>query len=168
VRSPNERAVRPDDAYPRVVRGSDNASMSWTEFADRYRATETALQAYVDGLPLWVNVWRGWMFLVFTAAIVFVIWKPEARWLAVTMVVSLFAYNLVSMFSGVGRFPSIAFVIGWSPLAVYLWRRRRQLPRHGWFDTVYWCWVTLAVATLAVSLAFDTYNVAYSLIRGVP
>ena len=43
--------------------------------------------------------------------IVFVIWKREARWLALTMIVSLFAYNLVSMASGVGRFPSIAFVV---------------------------------------------------------
>lgn len=142
--------------------------MSWTEFAARYRATEAALQAYVEGLPLWVNVWRGWMFLVFTAAILFVVWKVEARWLAVTMVVSLFAYNVVSMFSGVGRFPSIAFVIAWSPLAVYLWRRRRQLQKQGWFDTVYWWWLTLALGTLLVSIAFDTYNVAYALIRGVP
>src|SRR5215471_10046731 len=142
--------------------------MSWTDLLTRYRSTETAMQAYVDGLPLWVNIWRGWMFVVFTAAIVFVIWRVEARWLAVTMVVSLFAYNVVAMLTGVGRFPSIAFLVLWSPLAIYLWRRRRHLEALGRFDTLYRWWVTVATATLLVSLGFDTYNVAYSLIRGVP
>jgi hypothetical protein len=142
--------------------------MGWVEFVDRYRATETQLEAYVAGLPLWVNIWRGWMFLIFTAAIVFVLWKREARWLAVTMVVSLFAYNMVAMFSGVGRFPSIAFVALWSPLALYLARRRRQLSSTSRFDRVYCWWVATALATLVVSLAFDTYNVAYSVIMRVP
>jgi hypothetical protein len=142
--------------------------MSWGDLLARYHATENELQAYVAGLPVWVNVWRGWMFFIFTCAIVFVIWKPEARWLALTMVVSLFAYNVVAMLSGVGRFPSIAFVLLWLPLAIYLARRRASLASGGRFDQVYAWWVHLVLATLIVSLAFDTYNVAYSLVLGVP
>jgi hypothetical protein len=142
--------------------------MSWTEFVERYRATEAELQAYVERLPVWVNVWRGWMFFIFTAAIVFVLWKREARWVAVTMVASVLAYNLVAMVSGVGRFPSIAFVVLWSPLAVYLAGRRPHLSAASRFDRVYLWWVTAALATLVVSLMFDTYNVAYSFVKGVP
>ena len=142
--------------------------MRWADFLVRYRATEADLNAYVSRLPLWVNVWRGWMFFIFTLAVVFVIPKREARWLALTMVVSIFAYNLVSMVSGVGRFPSIGFLVFWSPLAVYFARRRSQLPSQRTFDRLYRCWFTAALATLCVSLAFDTYNVAYSLIAGVP
>ena len=142
--------------------------MSWTQFFARYRATEADLETYVNSLPLWVNVWRGWMFLVFTAAVVFVVWKQEARWLALTMVVSLVAYNVVAMFSGVGRFPSIAFVVCWSPLAVYLARRRARLPAAGPFDRLYRRWVAMALTTLVVSLAFDVYNVAFSVLRHVP
>ncbi len=88
--------------------------MTWADFLVRYRETEAALNVYVSHLPLWVNVWRGWMFFIFTLAVVFVIPKREARWLALTMMVSIFAYNLVSMLSGVGRFPSIAFVLFWT------------------------------------------------------
>ena len=142
--------------------------MAWIGLLDRYQATESQLQTYVAGLPLWVNVWRGWMFFIFTAAIVFVIWKVEARWLAATMVVSLFAYNVVAMFSGVGRFPSIAFVALWSPLALYFARRRRQLTVASGFDRAYSWWLTTALGTLVVSLAFDTYNVVYSLLMRVP
>lgn len=142
--------------------------MSWSEFLQRYRATEADLQAYVEGLPVWVNVWRGWMFSIFTAAIVFVVWKREARWLAVTMIASLLAYNLVAMFSGVGRFSSIALVLFWAPLAIYLARRRSRLESTGRFDRVYSWWVTACLITLVISLAFDSYNVAYSLITGVP
>ena len=36
------------------------------------------------------------------------------------------------------------------------------------FDRVYAGWVAIALATLVVSLAFDTYNVGYSLLRKVP
>ena len=142
--------------------------MNWAEFLARYRATERAMRAYVHALPVWVNVWRGWMFLIFTCAIVFVLWKREARWLAVTMVVSLFAYNVVAMVSGVGRFPSITFLALWSPLAVYMARRRAHLPAQRTFDRLYRWWMTLALITLVVSLCFDTYNVAYSFIVGVP
>ena len=142
--------------------------MGWAQFLERYRATEAALDVYVSHLPVWVNVWRGWMFFIFTFAVVFVAWKPEARWLAATMVVSLFAYNLVTMFSGVGRFPSIAFLAFWSPLAVYFARRRTQVPAERAFDRIYRWWFMAALATLCVSLGFDTYNVAYSLITGAP
>ena len=142
--------------------------MGWSEFVERHQATELALQAYVAGLPLWVNVWRGWMFFIFTASVVFLPWKPEARWLAVVMVVSIVAYNLVSSASGVGRFPSIAFVLLWSPLAVYLARRRPRLQPSRPFDRLYSWWYMTTVATLVISLAFDTYNVAYSFIANVP
>lgn len=142
--------------------------MSWAEFVERYQAAELEGQAYVADLPLWVNVWRGWMYFVFTAAIVFLIWKREARWLAATMVVSIVAYNLVTMAAGAGRFPSIAFVVLWTPLAAYFGLRRPGLPRESRFDDAYRAWFTAAYATLVVSLAFDVYNVTYSLTAGVP
>ena len=139
--------------------------MDWAELWQRYRATEAELQTYVSGLPLWVNVWRGWMFAVFGAALLFVPWRSEARWVALTMVVSLFAYNAVAMASGVGRFPSVAFLAFWTPLALHLARRRSALPAVTRFDRVYAGWVAIALATLVVSLAFDTYNVGYSLLN---
>jgi branched-subunit amino acid transport protein AzlD len=143
-------------------------AMTFAELGARYQETSSQTAAYVAGLPLWVNVWRGWMFLVFAAGALFVFWRREARWLALAMVVSLVAYNLVAMVSGVGRFPSIAFVALWSPLAVYLVRRRSGLPRERPLDRAYARWVDVTAATLVVSLAFDVYNVAYSLVRGVP
>jgi hypothetical protein len=144
------------------------AAMDWAGLWQRYLATEAELQAYVTTLPVWVNVWRAWMFAVFGAAVVFVLWKSEARWLALTMVVSIFAYNVVAMLSGVGRFPSVAFLVFWTPLAVHLARRRRALASATRFDRLYSGWIATALATLAVSLTFDAYNVAYSFWAGVP
>ncbi|HZR81552.1 MAG TPA: hypothetical protein VFD92_10690 [Candidatus Binatia bacterium] len=142
--------------------------MTASNFLERYRETSDRIDAYVAGLPLWVNVWRAWMFLVFAAAIVFVLRRREARWVALTMVVSIVAYDLVAMATGVGRFPSIAFVVLWTPLAVFLARRRPHLPVERTSDRVYARWLDAALATLVVSLAFDVYNVAYSVVRGVP
>ncbi len=87
---------------------------------------------------------------------------------ALTMVVSLFCYNVVAMFSGVGRFPSIALVVFWAPLAVYLARRRPKLSSTSRFDRFYRGWVGASLVTLVISVTFDTYNVAYALIAGVP
>jgi hypothetical protein len=162
---PRARSVR---EVPEPGRRGVCEAARLSDFFARYRETEAALQAYVETLPLWVNVWRGWMFLVFTLGIVFVWSKVEARWLAVTMVVSIVGYNLVAMQSGVGRFPSIAFVALWSPLALYLWRRRPGLARATRFDRLYAHWLDAALATLAVSLGFDVYNVALSVATGVP
>lgn len=139
-----------------------------SDFLARYQAMAAEMQRYIDGLPLWVNVWRSWMFLLFGASLLFVAWKREARWLAATMVVSLVGYNAVSLLSGVGRFPSIAFVALWTPLLAYCARRFGQLGRAGAFDRIYRYWMGGVVGTLSVSLAFDVYNVLYSLVRGVP
>ena len=141
--------------------------MSIAEFLTRYGETERALQAYVSALPLWVNVWRGWMFFVFTLGIVFVIGRVEARWLAVAMIASLFGFNVVAMFHGVGRFPSIAFVLLWTPLAVYFTRRRGRPQGDRRFDQFYRIWLDTVTATLWISVGFDVYNVLYALIRGV-
>src|SRR5262249_58467614 len=122
-----------DRERPRGDRGAA-ARMS---FGERYAQTGAQIQAYVAGLPVWVNVWRGWMFLVFTLAVVFAVRSREARWLGVTMIVSLFAYNVASMAFGVGRFPSIAFLVFWTPLAIYLARRRPALARDSVLDRVY-------------------------------
>lgn len=142
--------------------------MNWAGFAEQYQATELALQAYVEGLPLWVNVWRGWMFLIFTLALGFVWWKREARWVMAVMLISIFGYNGVAMAHGVGRFPSIAFVLTWTPLAIYLGGRWPRLAASGRMDRAYRTWFALVLGTLAISIAFDVYNVAYSLIVGVP
>ncbi len=141
--------------------------MSGTEFIAHYGETERALQAYVATLPLWVNIWRGWMFFVFTLGIVFVIPKVEARWMAVAMILSILGYNVVAMFYGVGRFPSIAFVLLWTPLALYFTQRRRRPQRKRRFDQAYRVWLDAVTATLWISIAFDLYNVLYALIRGV-
>jgi hypothetical protein len=141
--------------------------MSVAESLTRYDETERALQAYVSALPLWINVWRGWMFFVFTLGIVFVIGRVEARSMAVTMIASLFGFNLVAMFHGVGRFPSIAFVLLWTPLAVYFTRRRGRPQGDRRFDRLYRIWLDAVTLTLWISIGFDVYNVLYTLIRGV-
>jgi hypothetical protein len=64
-----------------------------TELLARYQATAAEMQRYVDGLPPWVNVWRGWMFLLFTAALLFVV-----------------AYALVVLWIGFGILRSGAFM----------------------------------------------------------
>lgn len=138
--------------------------MNLAGFFARYAATEVELQAYAASLPLWVNVWRGWMFLVFGLGILFVFHKVEARWLALTMVVSIFAYNLVAMAVGVGRLPSVAFLLFWSPLALYLLRRRAMPVAEGRFDRAYAVWLRVTIVTLLISLAFDVYNVVYALV----
>jgi hypothetical protein len=137
------------------------------EFFARYRQNEVALQAYALTLPLWVNIWRAWMFTIFPLGIVFIFRKVEPRWMAAAMIPSIVAYNVVAMLHGVGRFPSIAFVIAWGALLIYFLRRREQQHGSGWFERAFALWFRAATVTLCISVAFDIYNVFYALIRGV-
>jgi hypothetical protein len=137
------------------------------EFFTRYREHEAATQAYVETLPLWVNIWRAWMFTIFPLGIVFAFHRVEPRWMAAAMIPSLFAYNVIAMEHGIGRFPSIAFVIFWGALLIYFLRRRGQDFGGSRFDRAYSLRFHAATITLCVSVAFDLYNVLYSLLRGV-
>lgn len=102
--------------------------------------------------PAWVAAWVAFMGAVFMLAIPFAFSRVEARW---TLVAMAFTFpSMIALYSIVGyvRLLGLIHVIFWTPLAIYLWRRRGEWgSREHLADK----WILLLFATILLSLAFD-------------
>lgn len=106
--------------------------------------------------PTWVIVWVAFMGIVFLLAIPFSLSRVEARRALVAMALAfpgmLALYHVVGMV----RLLGVVHVVLWTPLAVYLWRRRSHWRVR---ETLAGKWTALLFATIFVSLAFDYTDV---------
>ena len=103
--------------------------------------------------PLWLQVWIAWLFLVNGASVLF-LRRSEARWVLAAWLASLFTMDRLHLEFGYTRILGVAHLVWWTPLVVYLFRRRAAFGEGafgGWAR-----WLTL---TNAISLAIDGVNV---------
>ena len=104
--------------------------------------------------PLWLQAWIAWMGLVNFTAVLF-LRRVEARWaLAAFAGAGIFMSILVEL-NGFNRLLGLGHVVFWTPLVVYLARRRWHLERDGTFSR----WVTVLLATNTLSLVVDYVDV---------
>lgn len=104
---------------------------------------------------LWLQVWVGWMGFVNLSAIIF-IRRIEARWVFVAMLVAFPLMNVLHAQFGYQRILGLAHVIGWTPLLVYLWLRRK----HWDLSRLSGKWIMAVFVTDLVSLVIDYVDVA--------
>lgn len=124
-----------------------------------YESLEAALsaqQTYVAALPQWVHMWMGWMEFTFLSSFWFLLARVEARWVLATAVATFFGSLLVGYLFGWSDLWGAVHIVLWTPLLVYLWRRRPPLSQGSGFAV----WVHLLMATIVISLAFDIVDVA--------
>lgn len=105
--------------------------------------------------PLWLQAWILWMVLVNTASVVFVR-RDEARWVLTCWLGNVLTMSALFAQVGYVRLLGLAHVVWWTPLVVYLWRRRGSFPGA----TPFGVWVRLLLATNAASLVIDYADVA--------
>jgi hypothetical protein len=103
--------------------------------------------------PFWLQVWIFWLLFVNGASILF-LRRAEARW-----VLLAFAANAVTMgrlFEAFGytRILGLSHVIWWTPLVIYLFRRR-----SGFGEGAFGGWARWLLLTNAISLAIDYVDV---------
>lgn len=115
--------------------------------------------------PLWLQAWVYWLMIANTAAILFVIQRPEARWilaawLANVMIIMPAFYETF----GYTRILGVAHIIVWAPLLVYLWDRRER------FDTATWAgrYLWVLFATNLASVVIDYVDLARYLSGDTP
>jgi hypothetical protein len=104
--------------------------------------------------PFWLQAWIYWMIFMNSASLLFVR-RVEARWVLLAWIASLVTMNQLFAAYGYTRILGLAHVIFWSPLVVYLFRRR---PRFG--EGAFGGWARWLLATNAISLAIDYVDVA--------
>lgn len=116
-----------------------------------------AWQADVARQPQWVQHWLDIMVIVLGGfSLVFSFVRVEARWVLAGFLLG--AATLLGLYSQIGysRLLGLAHVIFWTPVLIYLLRRRAQWRVK---ETLSGKWIVLAVMILTISLAFDYTDV---------
>lgn len=119
-----------------------------------------ALQAFSADLqtaPQWVQLWVSWMTLVMALAFVFAFFRKEARVAALVIVLTIPA--MVGLHAAIGfvRLLGVVHVVLWTPLMIYLWRRRAHWRVK---DTIAGKYLLVLFVTMMISLVFDYADVA--------
>lgn len=115
------------------------------------------LQAGIDASPLWIQIWVQFMgFVAFILAAVFSFMRVEARWTLAAGLSALVFMLILITFLGYGRHLGLGHVLFWTPLAIYLWKRRPHWNVGGSWSGK---WIAVLFVTIAVSLVFDYVDV---------
>jgi len=106
--------------------------------------------------PLWLQLWVGWLVVANLSAVIFLVKSVEARW-----VLGLFIVNALFMewlYTQVGyvRLLGLSHVIFWTPLLIYLWKRRKFTYLSTWTGK----YLYLVFITDGISLVIDYIDVA--------
>ena len=108
---------------------------------------------YIAQEPIWLQAWIYWMVVVNTASFLF-LKQIEARWVLAAWIGNLIFMILLYENVGYVRLLGLSHVIFWTPLLVYLFRRRDKL------SGATGVWLRILMATLALSLVVDYVDVA--------
>jgi len=100
--------------------------------------------------------WVYWLMIINTASILFVIHRVEARWVLAAWVANAFLMGFLYDTFGYTRILGLSHIILWTPLLVYLWRRRSEIDGSSWGGRYLW----VLFITNFVSLVFDYVDLA--------
>ena len=104
--------------------------------------------------PFWLQLWILWLALLNGASLLF-LHRSEARWVLAAWLASLFTMSRLFDEFGYTRILGLAHLLWWSPLVVYLFRRRASFG-----EGAFGGWARWLAITNAVSLAIDSVDVA--------
>lgn len=118
-----------------------------------------------DMLPMHVWLWLYWLLAIGATSLFWSFRKAEARYVALAYILTFAASFIVTQVSGPDAVLyvslSLFHVIFWTPVLALLMLRRAKAN----FSSLYGAWLSLAMATMAISLFFDYRDViAYLLI----
>ncbi len=85
--------------------------------------------AQLTQMPLWIQIWVGWLTIINSFSIVFIFTRAETRWALVAWIVAASSVTAIFALQGqeMTRLSGLGHIIGWTPLLVYLWRRRGEI-----------------------------------------
>ena len=111
--------------------------------------------------PLYLQVWVFWLIVINTACIFF-LREVEARWVLLAWIGNVFTMTYLFEVNGYNRLLGLSHVIWWTPLLLYLHRRRPSISG----DSLYDGWVRALFVTNLISLVIDYLDVGRYLLQG--
>jgi hypothetical protein len=105
--------------------------------------------------PLFLQIWIFWLVVINTGSIFF-LGRSEARWVLAAWMGNVVLMTVLFELNGYNRLLGLSHIVFWTPLLVYLHRRRGQLSGDRLFDG----WVRTVFVTNLLSLCVDYVDVA--------
>ncbi len=104
-------------------------------------------------MPLWIQVWVVWLALINTASIIFFFTRAETRMVFFAWIFAGSGTFIVFYFQGqeMSRLMGLGHIIFWTPLLMYLWRRRGDI----FLTRLSGVYLHLLFITNFISLLFD-------------
>jgi hypothetical protein len=109
---------------------------------------------HIVAQPFWIKAWIFWMIFINGASLLFV-GRSEGRWVLAAWLLSVVTMHQLYLHFGYTRILGLSHLLWWTPLVVYLFRKRASFGEGGFGG-----WARLLVLTNAASLAVDFVDVA--------
>lgn len=106
-----------------------------------------------------VQIWMNWMMLVFAFSIVFVWTRVSARYVLLTLLLSMPVSLVIYWTTGNVHLLGLSHILLWLPLLLLLWKRDFRSSADFRLTSFYGIWLTALSATIIVSLVFDVRDV---------
>ena len=116
----------------------------------------SAFSAEVAAQPQWIQIWLNILVGVLALSIPFAFVRREAVWTLLGLIAGGSAVMFLYSQFGYQRILGLGHVIFWTPLLIYLIRRRGH-----WRIKETWAgkWIVAAVLVLIISLTFDYVDI---------
>jgi hypothetical protein len=111
---------------------------------------------HIANEPFWLQLWINWLIVINVGGVFFCWTRVEPRWVVGTFLASALTMNALYGIYGYEKILGLAHVIFWTPLCIYLFRRRYHIGRYG-VTAVY---LAIVFGTNLISLVIDYFDVA--------
>ena len=106
-----------------------------------------------------VQLWMGWMSLLFTLSLLFIRKRTGARFALVGSLLGVVCGIIIFKITKDPWLLGISHILFWMPLIWILYRIDISKPGFSW-KTPYGIWLALLIPTIVISLIFDFRDVA--------
>lgn len=106
-----------------------------------------------------VQLWMGWMSLLFVSSLLFVWKKTGARYALLASLLGAICGVVIFMLTSEPWLLGISHILFWLPLLGILYHIDISNPEFSW-KTPYGIWLALLIPTIVISLLFDFRDVA--------
>lgn len=107
---------------------------------------------HINASPIHWKLWMNLMGLVNFGAIIFALKDTRARAVVLAMIGNLIFMSLLYTQFGYTRILGLSHIIFWSPLLVYLWKKRDAFPNHIWATR--WMWGVMIINGLSLLIDY--------------
>ena len=110
------------------------------------------LMDHINSSPLHWKLWMNVLMIFNFGAIIFVLKDVRARWVVMAMIGNGLFMSLLYSQCGYTRILGLSHIVFWTPLLVYLWKKRNAFLDHVWATR--WMWGVMIVNGLSLLIDY--------------